>query len=341
MIPFEEASHRSQIARLRKLAQAALAEYGLKVTALSAMVHLENTAFRVVSEGEQYVVRINRPFHRSEEEIRSEAIWLAALREDTELVVPEPVANRRGDLITRATAGGVPEERVCVLFHWVAGTFYRARLSPPALERVGRFTARLHQHAEGYEPPPNFTRGNVELGTEEEPGEILKQIRKGFEEGAAVIAPQDLATFTMARHHLQEAIGAIGEDRDRFGLIHADLHHANYLFHKKEVRAIDFDDCGWGHFLYDLAVTQWYLQARPDFEQLCEAQLRGYQSVRALPADHVALIPLFRAARTLLMGVYIAGRTDNPRLKARAPQFVAHCAAVLRDYLAANSPYNL
>ena len=29
----------------------------------------------------------------------------------------------------------------------------------------------------------------------------------------------------------------------------------NYLFHGGEVRLIDFGDCGWGHYLYDLAVT--------------------------------------------------------------------------------------
>lgn len=36
------------------------------------------------------------------------------------------------------------------------------------------------------------------------------------------------------------------------GLIHGDLHQENYLFCRGAVGAIDFDDCGYGHFLCQL-----------------------------------------------------------------------------------------
>jgi len=39
----------------------------------------------------------------------------------------------------------------------------------------------------------------------------------------------------------------------RPGLIHADLHLGNALFWSDEVRVIDFDDCGFGYWLYDIA----------------------------------------------------------------------------------------
>jgi Ser/Thr protein kinase RdoA (MazF antagonist) len=321
--------------RLREVAKVALSHYDLKVQAFHTLLHLENTTFRVEGDRDrQFTLRINRPSHRTEAQVRSEVAWLSSIRRDTELAVPEPVPNAGGDMVTRAAAPGVPEERICVLFKWVEGSFYRERLSPVALERVGRFTARLHQHAIGFNPPPDFSRHNVEFGDGDEPGEIARLMVKGFEEGAAIIRPHDLATFTMARHHIQEKVDATGHGRGVFGLIHADLHHGNYLFHNTEVRAIDFDDCGWGHFLYDLAVTQWYLQARPRYEAMCQAHLAGYQSIRRLSEEQLALLPTFRAARTLLMGVYMAGRADNPKLHAQAPQFVAHCASALRDYLA-------
>lgn len=165
---------------------------------------------------------------------------------------------------------------------------------------------------------------------------MMKVISKGLVDGAAIIAPHDLATFTLARHTLQEAIDGMGTDERVFGLIHADLHHGNYLFHGQEVRAIDFDDCGWGHFLYDLAVTQWYLQARPDFQALRQAHLEGYSSIRPLDEEQLSQISTFIAARTLLMALYMAGRVDNPKLHDRAPQFVARCASVLRDFLTRN-----
>jgi Ser/Thr protein kinase RdoA (MazF antagonist) len=61
-----------------------------------------------------------------------------------------------------------------------------------------------------------------------------------------------------------------------FGLIHADLHQENYLFHGKQVRAIDFDDCGYGPFVYDLAVTLSELEHRADYPTLRAALLAGY-----------------------------------------------------------------
>jgi hypothetical protein len=36
----------------------------------------------------------------------------------------------------------------------------------------------------------------------------------------------------------------LGFGPDAYGLIHADLHQGNYLFHGDEVGVIDFDDCG-------------------------------------------------------------------------------------------------
>lgn len=334
MKPYEELTHRGQVRRLRSLAENALSEYPFTVSEFSLLLHLENTTFRVdMSHGHKYVLRIARPNHRSLDQIRSEVTWLKAIGRDTELVVPNPVSNGHGASVTTAGAGGVPGERYCVLFKWVDGQFYRKRLSPVALERVGRFAGELHRHAMTFDPPQSFTRHNVQWGSEEEPGEMERLMDKGLTEGAAIIAPHDLATFTLARHHLREVMGAVGRGSDRFGLIHADLHHGNCLFYKGEVRAIDFDDCGWGHFLYDLAVTQWYLQARPDFAELQEAHLNGYRQVCGLSPEEEALLPAFIAARTLLMAVYMAGRQDNPKLKDQTPQFVARCAGALRDYL--------
>jgi Ser/Thr protein kinase RdoA (MazF antagonist) len=62
---------------------------------------------------------------------------------------------------------------------------------------------------------------------------------------------------------VRQAQRELGASPDVFGLIHSDLHQENYLFHRGRVRAIDFDDCGWGHFVYDLAVTLSELQHLP------------------------------------------------------------------------------
>jgi hypothetical protein len=47
---------------------------------------------------------------------------------------------------------------------------------------------------------------------------------------------------------------------------------------------LDFDDCGWGHFLYDLAPLLGNLSDADRFPPLARAFLAGYRRVRALPA---------------------------------------------------------
>src|SRR5215208_7215361 len=78
----------------------------------------------------------------------------------------------------------------------------------------------------------------------------------------------------------------LGHGPETFGLIHGDLHQENYLFDRGQVRTIDFDDCGYGHYLYDLAVTLFNVRSRDDTPLLRQSFLAGYRSVRPLSSEH-------------------------------------------------------
>ena len=106
-----------------------------------------NATFGVLdTRGARYALRVRRPGGPTVDMVRSELTWLAALRRDTDLVVPEPVRTRNGDLLTVASAPGMPEARVCDLLRWVDGRFVDAALTAAHLRRVGVFGARLQQH---------------------------------------------------------------------------------------------------------------------------------------------------------------------------------------------------
>ena len=70
-----------------------------------------------------------------------------------------------------------------------------------------------------------------------------------------------------------------------------DLHLANYLFHRGRAGAIDFSDCGWGHFVHDMAAALVFVQYKTDWSErnsaecasLRDAYVDGYLSARALP----------------------------------------------------------
>jgi hypothetical protein len=95
-----------------------------------------------------------------------ELAWLMALGRDTDLAVPQPVANRHGDLITVADDPGIPECRTCVLFEWVYGRFLDAGLTETHLRAVGALTARLQQHGQTMPVRDGFDRRWVDDVTE-------------------------------------------------------------------------------------------------------------------------------------------------------------------------------
>ena len=82
---------------------------------------------------------------------------------------------------------------------------------------------------------------------------------------------------------MRRAMSHLGEGADTVGLIHADMHLGNALFWRGEVKVIDFDDCGFGYWLYDIAVSLWELRHRNDYEHFRSALIDGYTRRRPLP----------------------------------------------------------
>jgi Ser/Thr protein kinase RdoA (MazF antagonist) len=107
----------------------------------------------------------------------------------------------------------------------------------------------------------------------------------------------------------------LGDGPEVSGLIHADLHQENYLFCGGQVAAIDFDDCGHGPFVYDLAVTLSELQHRGDYPALRAGLLTGYRSVRPLTAEQERLIDIFIALRFVQLMMAKIEERDQPMFR--------------------------
>jgi Ser/Thr protein kinase RdoA (MazF antagonist) len=110
----------------------------------------------------------------------------------------------------------------------------------------------------------------------------------------------------------------------------ADLHLDNALFAGREVRLIDFDDCGVGYRLYDVAVALWELRYRADYEAFRTALIAGYTAHRPLPADHLAHLDEFIAIREVAFGLWYVGTAQvNPTFRDRVPEVLAGIARSL------------
>ena len=315
-------SHDARLQYLTTLAERALVRYDLHGASLTLLSETANAVFHVAlpsgrhqrlsetaspRDGAEYALRLRPPEEHSTQTMAEELQWLLALRRDTDLVVPEPVPACDGTLVQEIRAPDTPVPWQGVLFHWVAGERRTETLTPSDLERVGMYMARLHQHAAAFvtaQHPPPVRRARF--------CDVLAW-KHGFKPAVAVYSPRDLAVFAVAAQWVHTACQALEETGDGVGFIHADMHQWNYLFHGEEVRVIDFDDCGWGYYVYDMAVTLTDIDDREDFAALRQAFLIGYTRVQPLPPGYETYIKHFSAARVLFMLQWLLARSHPER----------------------------
>jgi Ser/Thr protein kinase RdoA (MazF antagonist) len=328
MQPFATLSYRGQLQRLHRLAHGALEHYAVSAPRLMPLRHETNTTFRVLAaDGQQYVLRIHRPEGHTVEQIRSELRWLTALSQETALGIPEPVLARDGSLLTIAAGPGVPEGRVCVLFRWQKGRFCGENLTPRQLERIGEFTAQLHTYAAQWQPPADFRRGRVDTLTEQGRRMLWHptsspafhptddDVNQTLVLVHELCSPEDAAIVARAIKRIRAVFQELGEGTEVFGLIHGDLHQENYFFQRGVPRAIDFDDCGWGHYLFDLNVTLLEVQHLPNYPALRAALLKGYRAIRPLPENHEHYLETFFALRRIQLLLWMLESREHPAFR--------------------------
>ncbi len=289
---FDELSEKEQVYRLRELADAALEKFGFNQYRLTFLQHLVNTTFRLDCNQGRYLVRIHRAKTRTA--VSSELAWLEVLAHETTVPVQIPQRSLDGKMIVVGEQIGVPEPYPVTVLSWLDGEILpQDRRSPHHFYRLGQLVAKLHHHAQHWKPlfelnrPVYDSTGVLGLDSTFNPDGVSdKQL------------PEDVRGHLQTLHEqLQEVEQRLGKNPDQFGLIHSDLSFGNVLFTANEVLPIDFDDCGFGYYLYDLAVILAGPWEKPGFQQRREALLQGYREICELPNDRLSLILTFMAMR--------------------------------------------
>jgi Ser/Thr protein kinase RdoA (MazF antagonist) len=94
---------------------------------------------------------------------------------------------------------------------------------------------------------------------------------------------------------------------------------------RDEVRVIDFDDCGFGYWLYDIAVALWELRDRDDYAQFRAALIEGYTRHRPLPPGGLAHLDDFIATRDVAFALWFTGTAQvNPAFRADLEEVLAN-----------------
>lgn len=305
-------SRRAQIAQLRRVALAALAEYPLPDGILRFVAHGENTTFRHESAAGSHLIRVHRPQRHGRAvdptlAIASELAWLTAIRTETDLFVPEPLAAQDGRPVVWSTASGLT--RVVSVLGWMHGRIFEDSARPIHLSRLGTAMAALHAHADQWVPPADFRR-------------IIWDHAAFFGDvmtygGVPAAKCWDLLPSTLRRRFeaVSDGVAPIMARDPDVGLIHADLHLGNALFAGAQIKLIDFDDCGRGPRLYDLAVALWELRDEPDYPRYRDALCASYTTERSIDLTH---LDDYIAVRQVAFDLWYTGTAEvNPAFAAR------------------------
>ncbi len=336
--PFVGVPASEQVRRLTALAEAVLPEFGLEGAGLELIKYRENAVFLVRGDAGRHVLRVHRPGYRTAAEIRSEIAWMEAL-DEAGIRTPAARRTRAGEVVARAEAPGVPEPRLCDVFEFVPGrqlgSLEGGVSGDPASVRacyreLGALAAAVHAHGRRFRPPPGFTRPSWDAGSlvGEEPA-------FGRFTELPCLEPEQLHVLLDARERVRAELAAFGRESDRFGPIHGDFLPENVLVAEDGPRLIDFDDCGNGWYLFELATALFPLLLRPELSAARAGYLEGYRCAAGrLPDADLAVLPAMLVARGLSYLGWPVGRPEIEEASAVAPLLAGVVTEMARRYLA-------
>jgi Ser/Thr protein kinase RdoA (MazF antagonist) len=327
----EESAGRSRqapIDSLEQLARGALVHWRVDAAQLSLLKYRENAVFKVTESGtgDRFVLRLHRPGYHSDAELRSELQWMAALH-DAGVETPSAVPTASGDIIVTVSHDAVPEPRQCDLLRWIDGTVVgdieggrvgSAEEVRSGYRLAGRLAALIHNHGAQWQRPPGFTRPHLDFE-----GLIGSRAYWGAYGACTLLSAEQVALLDRAKQGIAAALATFGQAPDRYGLTHGDFLPENLLRDGDSLRIIDFDDCGFGWHVMDLATSLLWLLGQPQYDHALAGFVAGYRSARALPDEHLEMLPVFLLARAMTYVGWCGSRPETPMAQEKGPMVVA------------------
>jgi Ser/Thr protein kinase RdoA (MazF antagonist) len=99
------------------------------------------------------------------------------------------------------------------------------------------------------------------------------------------------------------------------------------------VKVIDFDDCGFGWYMYDAATPVSFYEHEPQVPGLIESWVKGYRKQLALPKEDEAEIPTFIMLRRILLVAWIASHIEAEFPKSLGAGYTDGTLPLCEDYL--------
>ena len=304
-----------------------------EATTVSLLSESENKVYLVddPSRSEKHVLRVNsgRLKYHTSSSIASELMWMSGLRNDTDIVVPKVLSTKDGKLVQTLSATDMDKPRHAAIYSFLSGAEPSEDALVPGFKRLGEISARMHLHAKNWTPPADFKRHAWS------PEAILDdRLSWGPWQNGVAIEGETSSLLFRLDDVVRKRLANLPTGREHYGLIHADLRLANLLVEDDRTAIIDFDDCGYGWYLFDLAAALSFLEERPDVPNLIASWLDGYRAVSNVPREIYAELPTLIMLRRLQLIGWVGYQQQHLEFARHiGPRFTEDSCRLAEDFL--------
>jgi amicoumacin kinase len=251
-----------------------------------------NQVYSINHHEHEYVIRVTERMHRSYDELKGELEFVTYLRNQgvpvySVIDLKKMTTNQNTYYIT--------------LFDKALGKrWYEMLLDDHIYFEAGKLLGKIHSKSKK-----------------------LKKVlhRKPFNQNH-YIRNSKFYLDKVIRKHLEEVvelIEAIPKNQENYGLIHGDYHFANLIYGENNLMVIDFDDCEYHFFIYDIAVYLFYYILGSDpthinletSKRVFCAFIKGYMLENSISLEMLEKLPLFLRLRELKLLVSILQDVDK------------------------------
>ena len=314
-----------------KLANASLSLWPIPKDSTARLINVsENITYLVESEENfKAILRVHRENYHTKRAIECELAWIQALGETNSVITPGHYLGKDGEAIQIGRIDELNSSRYMVLFHFVEGVQpdETGDLVKP-FEELGELAAKTHTHSINWKKPENFQRLVWDFNAVFGKNPTWGNWRDGPEMTTDYFKVLETTEITIKRR-----LEDFGMNKDRFGLIHADMRLANLLIDENGTRLIDFDDCGMGWYLYDFAAAISFFEDDPRIPELKESWIRGYRKIRSLSKEEEIEIDTFVMLRRLALLAWIGSHIEAPEAQELAHGFAKVTNDLAMSYL--------
>lgn len=323
------------------LAREGLAAWNIDTDSeLELIKYRENAVYQLrTSAGECFALRVHRAGYHSDAALRSELQWMTALNQ-AGLRTPQSIATTEGDFFTCVDniADGLRYQ--VDLLSWITGKPLGNIESGPEGDTVmlagnyrkaGAIAAQLHNLSSDWKKPEAFTRHAWDID-----GCFSADAQWGRFQDLDALEEGQRQTLFAARDKLIALLQDLGTGPEVYGLIHCDFLPENLLVSGDDIYLIDFDDAGYGWYLFEIATSMFFLLDKPYFDEVLDAFITGYRSERTLSDEHLALLPAFFMLRAMVYLGWAHTRRNTDTAKELTPIVIGAAMNMAEEFLAAD-----